>query len=248
MDNSWFLDFDGTRILVDPWLIGAEVDYFSWFNKQWHRTKPLAFEKIPEYDFVLITQKYPDHFHPETLKKLKPDKLVVPASIEKKCKKLFPKAQVLTFDQGITSIFGSAINLHFLPTSRKIDPIYDAIVLENGEKSIFLASHGFTLTKKQIGWVQQWPPFALLITPFNLYKLPFFLGGVVSPGMESVKELVRVLNPAKVVATHDEDKHTRGLVSKFASIIRSPETSELHQMDFLQGKYLPLDHYRMIEL
>ena len=34
MDNSWFLDLGGCRLLIDPWLEGQEVDYFPWFNTQ----------------------------------------------------------------------------------------------------------------------------------------------------------------------------------------------------------------------
>ena len=43
MDNTWLLEMEGLRILVDPWLEGEEIDYFSWFNTQWHRTKPISY-------------------------------------------------------------------------------------------------------------------------------------------------------------------------------------------------------------
>ena len=72
MDNSWSISLGGQRLLIDPWLHGVEVDYFAWFNKQWHRTPPIAYEDVQDFDAVLITQKYPDHFHPETLLRLKP--------------------------------------------------------------------------------------------------------------------------------------------------------------------------------
>jgi L-ascorbate metabolism protein UlaG (beta-lactamase superfamily) len=41
MDNSWRLEFGGKSVLIDPWLMGVEVDYFSWFNTQWHKTAPV---------------------------------------------------------------------------------------------------------------------------------------------------------------------------------------------------------------
>ena len=47
MDNSWYLGFEGLRLLVDPWLEGTEIDFFPWFNTQWHSfqgQRPLYFE------------------------------------------------------------------------------------------------------------------------------------------------------------------------------------------------------------
>ena len=75
LDTSLFLEIGGWRVVIDPWLEGTEVDFFSWFNTQWHRTSPIPFHEIPEFDTVLITQKYPDHFHLQTLKKLAHDNI-----------------------------------------------------------------------------------------------------------------------------------------------------------------------------
>ena len=82
MDNSLFLEISGWKVLIDPWLEGTEVDFFGWFNTQWHRTPPLPYEQIPAFDTVLITQKYPDHFHAETLKKLNPGHIIAPGSLK----------------------------------------------------------------------------------------------------------------------------------------------------------------------
>lgn len=246
MDNSWWVDFNGLRFLIDPWLQGVEVDFFPWFNTQWHRTKPLDAEAVPAYDFVLITQKYPDHFHAQTLLRLRPARLLVPASIEQKVKKLLPEAEVLTLQADTPRIFGGPLSLHFLPTSRRIDPIYDALLLHNGEESIFIATHGFDLTPDKRQWLSQQPPVSLLFTPFNYYRLPVWLGGVVSPGMTGVQQLVEAVKPRRVVATHDEDKFARGLVSRFARITRSPAAAELMQLPLLKDRYLAIDHYSSV--
>jgi L-ascorbate metabolism protein UlaG (beta-lactamase superfamily) len=248
LDNSWLLTFDGTSILIDPWLVGEETDYFRWFNTQWHRTKPVDPKDVPDYDFVLITQKYPDHFHKATLRILEPGKVIVPKSVEKACRKLLPNAEVINFNQGLKPIPGTTVNLHFLPTSRRLDPIYDALLLENKQKSVFLASHGFTLSDKQQAMVKKLPPVDLLITPFNLYKLPSFLGGIVSPGLERVQALVECLDPKAVVATHDEDKFARGLVSRFARIKRAPHPKELMRKEFLANRYIHIDHYEQVDI
>lgn len=248
MDNSWLVDLDGKKILIDPWLFGAEVDFFPWFNKQWHRTKPLEMGEIPEYDFVLITQKYPDHFHRETLKKLEAKNLVVPKSIEKKCKALLPKATVNSFNDDLLNCFGTGINIHFLSTSRKLDPIYDALIIENGKHAIFMATHGYTLITKHLQTVNQFKPYDLLVTPFNLYELPGFLGGKVSMGIENVRHLNEIVEPKYMVATHDEDKFASGLISKLAKITRAPSTETLQSTDYFGEIYLHLDHYKPVTL
>ena len=93
-DNSWAITLSDTTFLVDPWLTGSEVDYFGWFNTQWHREAPVPVSEVPEYDWILVTQQFPDHFHVETLLALDPGCLLVPPSVRKRAEKLFPSATV----------------------------------------------------------------------------------------------------------------------------------------------------------
>lgn len=243
MDNSWRIEFSGKSILIDPWLKGTEVDYFSWFNTQWHKTKPLPSSEVSPFDIVIITQKYPDHFHPETLLELKPKLLMVPKSIEKAVKKLLPDSKVSSFDTTPTSVLDSAFNIHFIPTKRRIDPIYDALVIENGKESIFLATHGYANYPEWNNYLKKLPPISVAFTPFNLYRLPILLGGTVSPGIEAVERLIKEQNPKKVVATHDEDKHAKGLVTKFAKVTLPPETDELFNDELFKDRLLHITDY-----
>lgn len=248
LDNSWWIQLGQTKILVDPWLHGKEVDYFPWFNTQWHRTHPIDYNSLPEFDFILITQKYPDHYHKETLKKINPKKLIVPKSIAKSCQKLLPESEIVPFNNGVESAFGSDANIHFLSTKRKIDPIYDALIVENGNQSVFLATHGFALQDSQIEIANRFSPYDLLITPLNLYKLPVVLGGKVSPGVEVIKSLCEIIQPKKIVATHDEDKHAKGLVTKFAKVTKAPTKDILSQKNFFGKAYLEIEDYNLITL
>ena len=246
MDNSWLLTMDTCRLLIDPWLMGVEVDFFPWFNTQWHKTPPVAIDQVPEYDAVLITQKYPDHFHQETLKKLSPKKIIAPKSIEKKIREILPSSEIIGLDKknSLAEVLG--VKVQFLNTSRKIDPIYDAFLLDNGKKSIFLATHGFSPSQEQIKKITQASPCALLVNPFNHYELPVFLGGVVSPGLKGVEQLCQLLKPEKIVATHDEDKNAKGLVSKFAKITLAGSEHELAQLPWLSHRLVHLPDYHPI--
>ena len=248
MDNSFFVEISGWKLLIDPWLEGAEIDFFPWFNKQWHRTAPLPYEELPAYDTVLITQKYPDHFHEKTLKKLAPQQIIAPKSLEKKLKNLLPNTKLILLDSKNNQTNVHDVNVHFLPSKRKIDPIYDAFLLDDGEKSIFIATHGFQTNEQDLQLLKNTAPCELLITPFNRYELPFLLGGIVSPGMEGVQHLCDVLNPKKVIATHDEDKHAEGLVNKFAKITPAKSTKTLLEIPWLKKRYIEINHYQRIKL
>lgn len=244
MDNSWLIQFAEQTILIDPWLQGVEIDFFSWFNTQWHRTKPLAPSEVPDFDMVLITQKYPDHFHPETLLELQPKKLIVPQSIQQRVQQLLPNAEVLTFNESPKNVLDSNINIHFMPTSRKIDPIYDALLLEDGNESILIATHGFSKIEQWTSFIQKMPPVKIAFTPFNKYELPFWLGGTVAPGLDAVKQLIKAIQPQKIVATHDEDKHAKGFVHKLATITFAPSSQELLTDNLFKNRLLNLNDYK----
>lgn len=244
MDNSWRIEFAGKSLLIDPWLKGTEVDYFSWFNTQWHKTPPVKPSEVTNFDLVIITQKYPDHYHKATLLDLKPNRLIVPQSIEKSVSKLLPTAQVETFKFEPIHLFNDTIRLHFLPTKRKIDPIYDGLLLEDGAESLLITTHGYSDNSDWKTYIEKMPPIKLAITPFNLYKLPFFLGGTVAPGLEAVKRLIQHHHPEKVAATHDEDKHAKGLVRKFARITHSPAEDELLKNELFKNRLLTISDYK----
>ena len=248
MDTSLFLEIGGWRLLIDPWLEGTEVDFFGWFNTQWHRTEPISFEELPDYDVVLITQKYPDHFHLETLKKLTPSHIIAPRSLEKRIRKSLPDSKLTLMDADHSAIEIGEVRLTFFPSQRKVDPIYDAFLLDDGERSVFLAPHGYQFEDQSRAVIKGASPCKLLVTPFNRYELPFFLGGTVSPGLEGVQDLCDALNPKKVMAVHDEDKHAKGLVSKLAKITRPSSTQALRKLPWLGDRYFELNDYRPIQI
>jgi len=241
MDNTWWMEVDGLRILVDPWLVGAEVDYFPWFNKQWHRTKPLDWREVPAYDLVIITQKYPDHYHPETLRLLQPKRLVVPPSIARKVKDLLPEADVITLGESNPTHVENGVTIRWLHTSRKIDPIYEAVLVKGPADSVLIAPHG---QPDHPGLPDK---ISLLISPFNHYRLPFFLGGTVAPGLDGLRRLTARVNPDHIVATHDEDKFATGLVSRLARVTRVGR-NDLKAHPDLYSKCLDLEDYTAIRL
>ena len=145
-------------------------------------------------------------------------------------------------------MLGSKVNIHFLPTKRKIDPIYDALIIENGEESIFIATHGFTDIKYYLPLMENLAAVSLLISPFDHYQLPFFLGGTVAPGIQGLKTLVQATKAKNVVATHDEDKHAKGLVQWFAKVKKAPSFAELNKDPILKNRILLIQDYQSLEI
>ena len=50
LDSSWHISFDSNKFIIDPWLLGSEIDGFKWLNQQWHIKKTVEIRKIPETD------------------------------------------------------------------------------------------------------------------------------------------------------------------------------------------------------
>jgi hypothetical protein len=120
--------------------------------------------------------------------------------------------------------------------------------LDDGKASVFLATHGYQFDGSSKSHVEEASPCQLLVTPFNRYELPFFLGGTVSPGLNGVEHLCDVLKPKKVMAVHDEDKHAKGLVSKMAKITQPSSNEALRELPWLRDRYFELNHYQPIEI
>ena len=219
MDSSWALTWAGSTILIDPWLVGSEVDGFSWFNEQWHATPPVAIDDIGAYQSILISQSYSDHLHAETLKVLQKVKYITTPSAVRRIRKEMPGSEIYVLPELCTGhwLEEGALKLAYLDPGRMIDPIYNGVVIRHQQQVIVYFPHGFTLNACQLELLQEYETL-VLITSFSRFRLPAFLGGAVNPGKDNALKLVEALNPRKVVHTHDENKHARGLVKKIAKV------------------------------
>lgn len=247
MDNAWRVTLGGVALLVDPWLHGSEVDYFGWFNTQWHRTPPISYRELPPWDAVLITQKYPDHCHPETLRRLQPEVVFAPDSLEKRLRRLVPEARLHLFGPDARRHCWRGVLVEQLPTRRRVDPIYDAFVVSDGAQTLMSAPHGLHLDQGHIAALDGHPACTVLLSPFDRYVLPPFLGGVVTPGLSGLKSLVDRLSPSRVVRAHDEPKHGKGLIPTIARVTRFSEAEVSHH-PWLADRHLSMPDYLEVEL
>ena len=240
MDSSWALTWAGTTLLIDPWLVGSEVDGFSWFNEQWHATPPVPIESVGTYDSIIISQSYSDHCHQPTLAALEPVPLIsTPSAVKRLSKEMRDRTINVLPELGSGEWYElGSLQLAYLDPGRRMDPIYNGVVIRHERELVVYFPHGFTLTQQQLDCLQDFETL-LLITSFSRFKLPSFLGGAVNPGKQNALKLVEALNPRKIVHTHDENKHAKGLVKKIARV-DYPNPEELQAL--MAGRFAYLEY------
>jgi hypothetical protein len=242
MDNSWQVGLDEHRFLLDPWLVGSEVDGFSWFNEQWHATPPVPLEQVGRCDAVLVSQPYSDHCHAETLRRMGPGAPVwAVAAARKRLARELPDLQVLEIPDATESwanICGCSVAK--LSPAHRIDPIYHALVIARQGNAVFYAPHGFSLRPEQLRAVAHLR-IMVLITTLTHFVLPKILGGLINPGTEGARELAEQLRPERILNTHDERKHAKGLVMRLAKV-RYPDLDRTGLPEFCRlDDYTPLE-------
>jgi L-ascorbate metabolism protein UlaG (beta-lactamase superfamily) len=246
-DSSWKITINGQRFLLDPWLIGSEIDGFSWFNEQWHRTPPVGLADIGEVDFVVVSQPFSDHCHEQTLQLLSPELplLLVPAA-QKRLAKTFGDTRsfflIPEWKRGFLDFSG--LQLSLFKTSGLLDQVHNGLlILSPDGNNIFYAPHGFVPNAAQVTFLQK-HPIHLLIATVSAYHLPFFLGGTVNLGLRSLEKLAQVLRPKHILSTHDEQKHAKGLVPKIARTFY-PDAAMVSAQ---QPNFIALNDYQSLEL
>ena len=245
LDSSWHIKFNKLNFVLDPWLIGSEIDGFKWLNEQWHIKPPVAIDDIPNYDSIIISQNYEDHCHIETLKRLPNDKSIL--ATEKaynKLKKQFPDREIIRIDTK-NKMEKNKIKFISIKPPKIMDPIYFALLIyDQDNNGIFYAPHGFTLDENQKELVNKFK-IKLMITTFTEFKLPKIMGGYVNPGMSNVYELYNQISPKYIINTHDEKKKAKGLVSLLAKI-KYPDLESIENIkDF---NFINIDNYKSITL
>lgn len=244
MDSSWSVRWGNTRLLIDPWLTGTEVDGFSWLNEQWHIVDPVNPVALGEFSAILISQPYSDHCHEATLKSMNADgKIFAVAPARKRLRKTFGQVSLIP-DFTAVPLYIDELEIVKMTPGKWIDPIYHAMAISKGDETLFYAPHGFQLSAAQAEFLKD-KRVKCLITTFTWFKIPAILGGLVNPGLEGVRRLADQIRPEKIVNTHDEQKKGRGLVLQTAKSIY-PDFRKLPAD--LSGLFVAISNYEEKEI
>ena len=187
--NGWLLDFDGLRVLVDPWFTGPlSFGAGGWLLKgELHSPQP-----VPErLNLLLLSQGLPDHCHPPSLALLPKDLTVLGSATAAK------RARQLGFTRVITMFPGERHPeppLTVMATAGAAVPqVENGWLFNHPAGSVYLEPHGFPSADLPTR------PLTAVITPVIDVGLP--LAGAFVRGRSALPELLRRLQPAHVLAS-----------------------------------------------
>ncbi|MEM7759088.1 MAG: MBL fold metallo-hydrolase [Cyanobacteria bacterium P01_A01_bin.40] len=215
--NSWLIEIENQRILLDPWLVGK----LTFGNLPWlFEGKKNNPQPIPEnIDLILLSQGLEDHAHPPTLKQLDKDIPVVASPNGAKVVQELGYKTVTALDHHSTFELGQ-VAIKAVPGS----PIGPTLVengyiisgLESGQ-NIYYEPHGYhSESLKKEGKID------VIITPLINLKLPLL--GAVIKGQETALQVCQWLNPQVILSTAaGGDIDFKGLV---VSILKAEGTVE----------------------
>ena len=241
--NSWLIEIDDLRILLDPWLVGDLI--FS--NADWlFRGKKNNPQPIPEnIDLILLSQGLEDHAHPPTLKKLNKQIPVVASPNAAKVVEELGYTDIHTLDHqesfqiediSIKAVPGSPIG----PTLTENGYIIKG--LKSG-KSIYYEPHGYHDDS-----LKEVAPIDVIITPIINLKLPLL--GAVIKGRKTALEVCQWLNPQVILSTAaGGDINFTGLLTSILKADGSVEEfSQLLEQNNLSTKAVDPQSGETIEL
>lgn len=192
--NSWLIEIDRLRILLDPWLVGK----LTFGNQAWlfegSKNNP---QPIPQnIDLILLSQGLEDHAHPPTLKELDKSIPVVASPNAAKVVKKLGYTNITALEHQKTYQLGQ-VEIQAVPGS----PVGPTLVengyiikgLESG-KNIYYEPHGYHSDS-----LQEDAPIDVIITPIINLKLPLL--GAVIKGQQTALQICQQLNPQVILAT-----------------------------------------------
>jgi beta-lactamase family protein len=208
-DSSWLIELDGTRLLLDPWLLGDAVLLHPAFHVAHGSADAVRMEDLGRVDALIISHPFADHLSRETLRKLPPD---LPA---------FAPAVVKPFLKWV----GGMRKVTTIPNAtRGGEPVAFRSVRLSWCRAatIMYCPHGLLLKGPTLAAVERVLAGRLdaLLCSFTLLDLPGYLGGVANLGAEAGAALTAHLSPRFLLATHDGEKPDSGFVARVEKIIR----------------------------
>lgn len=241
--NSWLIEIDDTRILLDPWLVGK----LTFGNLPWlFEGKKNNPQPIPDnIDLILLSQGLEDHAHPPTLRELAKNIPVIASPNAGKVVQELGYENITTLEHG-SSFKLEKVEVKAIPGSpigpTLVENAYIIKGLESG-KNIYYEPHGYhsESLKSEV-------PIDVVITPLINLKLPLL--GAVIKGQSTALKLCQWLKPQVILSTAaGGDIDFQGLI---ISILKAEGTVEefnhLLQQNKLATKVIDPQSGEKIEL
>ena len=214
--NGWVIEFDQTRILIDPWLNGdLTFPPGDWLIKG-QLSKQI---KIPkDIDYLLLTQGQPDHAHPPTLHKIDKGTSVIASEAASNVVRQIGFTKINSLKPGETFKDGR-INIQ-ATSGASVPNIENGYIIDSGDDSIYIEPHGFLDKKIKPRNID------LVITPVLDFSLP--IAGKFIKGKTILPELLKLFNPKLILAsTTGGDITFTGIINNLIKVDGSVEDISL---------------------
>ncbi len=214
--NSWLLEFEQQRILIDPWLVESlTFGGQKWFFEGTH-AQPIT---MPEQiDLILLSQGLPDHAHPPTLEKLDRSIPVVGSKSAAKVVQGLGYSNVTALSPGETHRWGDALEIH-ATAGAPVPQIENGYVLSGltSGKKLYYEPHGFSDSK-----LPSYGPIDVVLAPVVDLTIP--LAGAFVKGNETTVKLLKDVQARYVLpTTAGEGIEYSGIIDKLLAMKGSPE-------------------------
>ena len=196
--NSWLIELDETRILLDPWLVGdLTFNNASWFFKV---TKNNVYPIPENVDLILLSQGLEDHAHPPTLKELDHNIPVVASLNAEKVVQKLGYSTIIPVAYGESYTIKDKVQIKaFLKNGYLIRS------LESG-KTLYYEPHGYHSQE-----IKTTESIDVVITFLINLKLPLL--GAVIKGQKTALELCQAIKPQVILSSGAGDEiNSEGLL------------------------------------
>lgn len=193
--NSWLIEMGGTRVLLDPWLVGSLIfGNMPWLFKGDHPTP----QTIPaDIDLILLSQALPDHAHIPTLETLDRQIPVIASPNAAKVVNGLGYQNVTTLAHGDCFTVAESLKIQAVPGS-----IVGPNAIENGylltdlsnQATLYYEPHG-----THSPTLKDFAPIDVVITPLTDLEIPLI--GSVIKGLKSAIQAVEWLQPQVILPT-----------------------------------------------
>ena len=221
MDSSLMVKFldDNFKVVIDPWLLGPEIDGSSIFNCAYHLHEPMNMEKVGNVDAIVISLPFNDHCHEDSLVLFKASVPIygVIAVLRRLAKDVRLSDRIfieITSDTEGTLI-QSNLRIRSLPSPNIFDFVHSGLIFKDDNRNLVLyAPHGLYIENYQSNIVEAITSnaFLLILISCSKYCLPFYLGGNVNLGLDHAIKVAKVVQAKYLIDVHSEEKISTGIV------------------------------------
>ncbi|KAI9021984.1 hypothetical protein DFJ74DRAFT_706883 [Hyaloraphidium curvatum] len=249
-DSSWLLAVGDVCVVLDPWILGSNIDFSPHFSKQDHI---LPVVPIPDLislasrpgaeTVVAVSHRFSDHFSRETLVELPRSWRAIcePRWALGKVKGLRHFGTVLAAEEyrpGLTlstaarvpvGKAGRTMSMTFFRATGITDVLHNLVLFsfflpgeEKPEAVVAYSPHGFRAnTLMDAVAFLAGRTATVLVCTISEYRIPELLGGTLNLGLDVAVGIARALGPKAVLDTHSEDKTKEGYIGGQSQMVPS---------------------------